>query len=137
MPNKRDLRLSEYDIGTYAYRELHNFCLQYPKKKTELLSLSSPYNSPQITGMPHAPGVSDPTGNAAVRAAQLSKDTEALEQCAMQACPDDYECMILCVTEDVPHHYLKLLKGLETGRDKFYKMRRYFYYLLAKRKNIL
>jgi len=30
MPSKRDLKLDEYNIGKYAYRELHNFCLQYP-----------------------------------------------------------------------------------------------------------
>lgn len=33
MPNKRDLRLDEYEIGVFAYRELNNFCKQYREKR--------------------------------------------------------------------------------------------------------
>ena len=36
MPMKKDLKLDQYDISPYAYRELHNFCLQYPEKKRRL-----------------------------------------------------------------------------------------------------
>ena len=62
LPNKRDLKLDEYDIGKYAYRELHNFCLQYPEKKKRITELRYPYQSPRITGLPGGTGVGDPTG---------------------------------------------------------------------------
>ena len=39
MPMKKDLKLDQYDISPYAYRELHNFCLQYPEKKRRLREL--------------------------------------------------------------------------------------------------
>ena len=38
MPMKKDLKLDQYDISPYAYRELHNFCLQYPER---LLSMQT------------------------------------------------------------------------------------------------
>lgn len=43
MPMKKDLKLDQYDISPYAYRELHNFCLQYPEKKRRLRELESPF----------------------------------------------------------------------------------------------
>lgn len=82
MPNKRDLRLERYSIGKYAYRELHNFCLQYPEKKRRLRELESPYKSPQITGMPSGNGPGDPTGRNAERASVLSGDIELIERTA-------------------------------------------------------
>ena len=37
MPKRRDIKLDEYNIGRYEYRELHNFCMQYDRKKKQLL----------------------------------------------------------------------------------------------------
>ena len=71
MSSKRDLKLDEYNIGKYAYRELHNFCLQYPYKKQRLADLRRPYHSPQITGMPHGNDAGQPTEDNAERAAVL------------------------------------------------------------------
>ncbi len=137
MPNKRDLKLDKYDIGTFAYRELHNFCLQYPEKKKRLAELRYPYNSPQISELPRGATVGDPTGKNAERAAILSSDCELIEQTVLEAAGDDYQCLLLSVTQDVPHHYLQMLKGLETGRHSFNEKRRYFFYLLAKKKRII
>ena len=47
MPMKKDLKLDQYDISPYAYRELHNFCLQYPEKKRRLRELESPFGGPR------------------------------------------------------------------------------------------
>lgn len=137
MPGKRDLKLDQYNIGVYAYRELHNFCLQYPHKKQQLADLRSPYNSPQITGLPHGNDVSQPTENYAERAAILSKDCELIEQTAIEVSSDDYQCIILSVTQDVPWNYLRMLKGLKTYEKGFNNERRKFYYLLAKKKKII
>lgn len=137
MPNKRDLRLERYSIGKYAYRELHNFCLQYPEKKRRLRELESPYKSPQITGMPSGSGPGDPTGRNAERAVELSADCEMIEQAAIEAAGRDYQYLLISVTEEVPHYYLQAVKGMRTGRDKFNSMRRRFYFLLAKSKKII
>lgn len=137
MPSKRDLKLDEYSIGKYAYRELHNFCLQYPYKKQRIADLRSPYRSPQITGMPHSGSVGLPTEENAERAVTLSNDCEMVEQAALQASAEDYQCIILAVTQDVPWYYLRELKGLRTYERGFRKELHRFYYFLAKKKNII
>ena len=137
MPNKKDLNLSQYSIGKFAYRELHNFCLQYPEKKRRLAELRSPYKSPGVSGMPGSGKAGVPTAQNAERAAELAKDCEIIEQTAIEAGGEDYQHLLLAVTQDVPHHYLRMLKGLETGRDKFNGKRRLFFYLLAKKKKII
>lgn len=137
MPSKRDLKLDEYNIGKYAYRELHNFCLQYPYKKRRLADLRSPYHSPQITGLPHGNDVGQPTENNAERAADLSHDCEMIEQAAIQASVEDYQCIIFAVTQDVPWYYLRELKGLKTYEKGFREELHRFYYFLAKKKKII
>lgn len=137
MPSKRDLKLDQYNISKYAYRELHNFCLQYPEKKKRLAELRSPYSSPQITGLPHSNDISRPTESKAEQAAVLALDCKAIEDSAYEVSVQDKEHIIMAVTQDVPWHYLQLLKGLTTGEYKFRQEKRKFYYLLAKKKKII
>ena len=137
MPNKRDLKMERYSIGKYAYRELHNFCLQYPDKKRKLRELQSPYRSPQITGMPSGSGPGDPTGRSAERAAVLSQDIDMIERAAAEASPTERDLFLLAVTEDVSWAYMKMLKNMQMGEKKFNRRRRKFYYLLAQKKGIV
>lgn len=137
MPNKRDLRLDEYEIGVFAYRELNNFCKQYREKKKKLRELESPYKSPKLTGLPSGSGPSDPTGRIAERAAILSSDIDMIERAAAEASPTERDLFLLAVTEDVSWDYMRLLKDLKMGRDKFNNRRRHFYYLLAQKKGIV
>lgn len=134
---RRDLKLDEYNITKLQYRELHNFCLQYADKKRRLADLRDPYRSPQITGLPHGSGVSDPTGKAAERAAILTQEIEMIEQTAIEVAPEEYQNMLLAVTEDVPWHFLQLLRGMRMPEKKFNAARRKFFFLLARRKNML
>lgn len=137
MPNKRDLRLDKYDIGTWAYRELNNFCKQYKSKKRRLRELESPYRSPQMTGMPSGSGTSDPTGRNAEKAAILSNDIAMIEKAAKMASPSEYELFLLAVTEDVTWNYMRLLKDIRMNEKVFNERRRHFYYLLADMKGIV
>ena len=137
MPSKRDLKLDEYNIGKYAYRELHNFCLQYPYKKQRLADLRRPYHSPQITGMPHGNDAGQPTEDNAERAAALSHDCEIIEQAAIQASPEAYQQLIRSVTQDMPWYYLRSVFGLKMNEKYFNLERHQFYYLLAKKKKII
>ena len=137
MPNKRDIKLDEYDIGTFAYRELNNFCKQYREKKRKLLELECPYSSPRITGLPSGSDAGDPTGRTAERAAILSRDIDMIEAAAREASPTETSLFLLAMTEDVSWDYMRLLKDLKMGRDKFNNRRRHFYYLLALKKGIV
>lgn len=137
MPTKRDLKLDEYNIGKYAYRELHNFCLQYPYKKQRLADLRSSYHSPVITGLPHGNDVGQPTEDSAERAAILSHDCEMIEQAAIQTSAEDYQNLIRSVTQDMPWYYLRSVFGMEMNEKYFNLERHQFYYLLAKKKKII
>jgi hypothetical protein len=137
MPNKRDLILDSYEISKNAYRELCYFCLQYPEKKQKLNNLYNPLHAMNYDGMPHGNSVGEPTAIAGERAAILSRDCEMIERAAKEADHEIAEFILLAVTQDVPYHYLKLLKSLPYGRDKFNEKRRKFYYLLAKSREII
>ena len=64
MPNKRDLKLDKYNIDKYQYRELHNFCLQYSKKKQKADSLLGA-KGVAYTGMPGSTAPGNPTASTA------------------------------------------------------------------------
>ena len=85
MPDKKDLKLDQYGIGKYTYRELHNFCLQYPEKKRRLRELENPYSGPKWTGLPSGGVAGDPTGRNAERAAVASADIDLIERTASLA----------------------------------------------------
>ena len=99
MPMKKDLKLDQYDISPYAYRELHNFCLQYPEKKRRLRELESPFGGPRG---------SDPTAGRATRAATLAADIALIEKTARQAAGSQAPYLVEAVTEDMPWHYLRM-----------------------------
>lgn len=128
MPMKKDLKLDQYDISPYAYRELHNFCLQYPEKKRRLRELESPFGGPRG---------SDPTAGRATRAATRAADIALIEKTARQAAGAQAPYLVEAVTEDMPWHYLRMRKGLPLGEKSFNGIRRQFYYLLAKEKRIV
>lgn len=136
MPNERDLKLDEYAISKYAYRELKYFCLQYPEKKRRIADLHNPLRAMNYDGMPHGTSPGEPTARAAELAASLSGDIEIIEQTAIEADCDIYQYIILAVSEDVPYHFLRTLKSIPCGRDYFNQRRRKFFYLLAKKKGI-
>lgn len=119
MARKRDIKLDEYSIGTFAYRELYNFCLQYPDKKRRLANCS-------------------PRGVMGASLLQAQDDCKMIEQTALKAAGgNDYQCLLLGVTQDIPFHYLRMLKNLNAGKNSFYDMRRKFFYYLAKKKKII
>lgn len=137
MPIKRDLKLGRFGISKYAYRELHNFCLQYPDKKQKLSEIRSPYRSPEITDLPKAHTPGDPVCSAAVKAACLAGDVELIERCAKQASADDWKHVLLAVTQDVPWYSLRVRHNLQTGEKTFNRERQSFYCYLAQEKNLI
>jgi len=138
MPNRRDIKLDEYSISKFAYRELSNFCLQYPEKVKKLKDLRNPLKSQQYSDMPHGSGVGDPTMESAIRAAQLSKDTELIEQTAIETDSGIYQYIILAVTEQgINYEILKALRNIPCGKNYFYTRRRHFFYLLAKKRGMI
>jgi len=128
MPNKRDIKLDDYEISKWAYRELYNWCLQYPEKKQRLSELRNSLKSTLISDMPHSSTTGDTTASAAVRAAKLSADTELIEQTATRVLPDAYQELIKAVTDGT----YRFKPYGRIGWADFFNARRNFFYLLNK-----
>lgn len=133
MPRKRDLRLDEYGISKFAYRELCNFCLQYEDKKIKLEELRSPYNSPQITGLPHGGEIGRPTEAAAEKATALSRDVDQIETAVRTAAPEIYTALLKNVTQGIQYDYMEI----PCGRYQFYQRRRKFFHILAAKRGMI
>lgn len=129
MPDKRDLSLNQYEISKHRYRELYNFCLQYPEwleQKRDCYSLSTR----PLTGMPNGSGVSDPTAAKAEKAYRLGKNIELVEQTAIEACGTLYPYILTAATEGMNWELLQP----PCGRRQFYEARRRFFFLLSLKK---
>ena len=134
--NKRALRLEKYGISKYRYGELKNFCLQYPEWIDELNYKKDTLKSKNIDGMPIPQniGISDQTGHLAIRRAELREKCDLIEQTALQASSDLYQYIIKSVCYDEPMWYLRDILGMGCESNAFYDARRYFFYLLDKKK---
>lgn len=131
MPNKRDIKLDEYGISKYAYRELLNFCLQYDEKKQQLTAIRD-LNAVAYNGTPHGSSISNPTQDKAERAARLSNDIKLIEQTAIETDSGIYQDIISNVT-NINMTYEVL--NPPCGRRQFYTLRRKFFFILNKNKN--
>ena len=131
MPDRRDLKLDMYEISPRAYRELYYFCLQYGEMKQRLRDIYS-VASGRISAMPKGTDISDSTAKKAMAAAQLRTNIELIERAARQA-DDEIDGYILRnVTEGAGYTYLRHAMNMPCGRNKFYKARRKFFYILYK-----
>lgn len=153
MADKRDLKLDEYGISKHRYRELRSFCLQYNEWRDKLKYQTDGVKGQQITGMPFTGGITDSTQCLAMLRMELEKNCEVVEQVMIKAITtlkkgntskllydgdfqNIYDHMIKAVTnEDINYTYLDQVMNIPIGRDGFYKLRRYFYFLLDKSKS--
>lgn len=125
--NERDLVLDGYGIDRDRYRELKNFCRQYPKWREELESGPRPRrenNLPAVLRQSH--GIGDPTGNEAVRRIELQDKCAMIEQAAIWA--DGGEGLYECIIQNVA--YGISVECLPCGKNKLSKPRRKFFYIL-------
>ena len=145
MSKKRDLALDEYGISRYRFRELYNFCLQYPeflKEKQACYSLDArniniePYGKDDkgnivYTAMPLGKGgKSDSTAQKAQRAIVLGEKIKLIEQTAIEAGGDVYSWLLKAVTTGTSWEEI----SPPCYEKKFRKLRRKFYYLLSLKK---
>jgi hypothetical protein len=135
--NTYKIKLDRYGISKAAYDELHSFCLQYDEKLARLNDAYS-LKSPNLSGMPHGSGISNPTERAAELCEKYRKDIELIEETAKEVDPKLAPFIIKNVTSDkCPPWVLKTRYGMEAGEKYFCKKRRQFYYVLALKKQII
>ncbi len=135
--NNYKIKLDRYGISDAAYKELRSFCLQYDEKLARLNDAYS-LKSPNLSGMPHGSGISDPTERAAELAEKYRNDIDLIENTAKEVDPELAPFLIKNVTsEKCMLWVLKTRYGMEVSEKTFYKKRREFYYRLALKKQII
>lgn len=116
--NRRELKLNEYGISSKRFKELSAFCEQYPEWVEELKKQS-------LTA-----------GDAAARRSELEHKCRLIETAALEA----DECLgtfiIKSVCYEKPFWYLRDILEIPCSQSAFYDRRRYFFYLLDKKKRI-
>lgn len=133
--NKRALNLQRYGISGKRYKELCGFCEQYPEWKAELTYHKDALKSKEITDMPLPPmGVSDTTGNLAIKRKEIEDKCLLIERTAQLASNDMWEYIIKSVCYEVPLSYLTGVEGMPMSERAFYDLRRYFFFLLSQEK---
>lgn len=134
MAKVRPLNSRIYEISKHKFWELYHYCMQYNEWKQELNLLDDSVKSPQITGMPQGSGTSDPTSNLAIRREFLSQKCELIENTAKEADPELWEYILINVTNEfATFNYLQMNGGIPCGKNYFYKSRRKFFFLLARK----
>lgn len=124
-----------HSISRYAYAELRAFCRQYGEKKSKAAALAG-VSSPALTGMPHAPGVSDPVTRAVERREKLLRDCAMIERAA--SAPSGgayYHALILNCCHGVGYVYLDPSILPSSKRSAFFMARREFFWTLWNIKN--
>lgn len=134
--NKRNLRLEQYGISRKRYKELCGFCEQYPDWKLELENHTSTVKCKQIDGMPHLPAgnSSDPTLELAIRRTKIQENIRLIEKTANDADAQLSKYIIKSVCYEQPFWYIRDIMQIPCSEHSFYDSRRYFFYLLDRRK---
>jgi hypothetical protein len=108
-------------------------CLQYSEWKRELDNCTDTVKSIEITDMPSAHNPHRTTEELAIRRAELSDRIRLIEETAKAADPELSAYILYAVTnEGITYEYLRRVKSMPAGKNKYYESRRKFYWLLDK-----
>lgn len=141
MPNKRDLKLDDYGISGNRYRELKSFCLQYQEWRDELQYNTNTVKSKEITDMHISHSGGSPLENLVNRRIELEEKCTMVEQTLTKAIRDIfigdmeelYPRMLKAITNDeINYAYLDEVMNIPCGRNTYWKIRRYFFFLLSR-----
>lgn len=134
--NKRDLKLDKYGISGKRYKELSAFCEQYPEWKDELLIKENPMKSNGYSDMPKAHNNSSVVEDIVIRCDELNEKCSLIDETAKAAADDLAEYIIKSVCYEKPLWYLRDIMSMPCSDRAFYDKRRYFFFLLNKRKRM-
>lgn len=107
-------------ISRNRYYELKYFCYQYrewEKAKTELKI---------FPGGNFREKVSDPTGDVAVRLAELDSKIELVDKCIEEVAPEIYIWLKQCVVDGKSYNVL-VSYGVPCGKEYFYQRYKAFF----------
>lgn len=124
---------SPWWIPRQRYFELKHFCLQYPSWKIQLRMIDGIQHQAELTKMPkNAGGMYDPTEEAALKRASLSRRIDMVERAAKEADADLKDYILKGITEGVSYHILQFKLSMPYNRNDYYEAYRKFFYILDK-----
>lgn len=133
--SKRKLQLDKYGISKKRYKELCGFCEQYPEWKAKIREFSfikgvSYSQSPKsITNSVHSA-----TEDAVIKLERYMENCQMVEDTAIEADPEFWQCLIRSVCYGASIRDLIDNGDLFLSERSFYNRRRYFFYLLDKKR---
>lgn len=137
MPGTKMLGDSKkWHINPYRYRELYYKCLQYPELKRQAEDLTNSLKAVSMDGLPKGSGNGDPTQTAAMKLMEINSKLEPIETALHEVCDDElYPFMLYNVAHEIPYDQLCFYFAamVPMGRQKFYQVRRRFFYVLDKK----
>ncbi len=124
---------SKYYIDTATYCAVIHYVRLYAKWLSEYNALSHSVKSPAAEPLPPSGVISDSTANLAERRAILAGRMKEIEDTCVEAAPDICNLLLYAVT--TPGVGFRELEGMgiECSRNTYYRKRRKFFYLLAKK----
>lgn len=131
----RPISEDKYGISKHKFLEVKYHCLQYPEWRKELAELTNTIKAMQY-GQEGKGSISQTsqTERLAIKRLELEEKCKRIEQAAIEADPDIYQWLLEGVTtEYATYRYLRDAKRIPCGDQKYYKARRKFYWLLAKK----
>lgn len=119
-----------YWISKHRYYELKHFCLQY--KEIKEMYISTLDRSKEGILISNTPEWSDPTSDISARREFLKRKLDSIENSAN--CTDEYlaKYILKGVTEGKSYTYLRTFMEMPCGKDKYYDLRRKFFWILDK-----
>ena len=132
----RTMSWEDYGISKYRYRELKNFCLQYPEKKKQM---KYGLSAAGYDWMPGSGKIGRPTENQAINNSAYIKDCLMIEQAAREASSVISQWILASVTEGMSYEELELhpeLGKVPVCKKDFYGIRRLFYAILHKKRKL-
>ena len=119
---------NSYWISENRYYELKHFCMQYPEWQKELLILSGS-DTPSGIVKKERSDISDPSGDRAVRAADLSRRIEMVDRNCKDADAKLYDYIFKAAVYSVPYDKMK---DISCSKPVFYDRYKKFFFLLDK-----
>ena len=112
--------IDNHYISKHRYYELKHFCYQYhewEKAKRELKI---------FPGGDFSEKVMDPTGETAVKLAELNYKIETVDRCLQEVAPEIYIWLKMCVVDGKSYNVLQS-HGVPCGKEYFYIRYRAFF----------
>lgn len=135
MPHNRSPKPgAKWYLPKSQYKYVVAFCMTYDDMRRKLVELNAVLKSPNMDGMPHAAGVSNPTEVIALERLKVSQKVMLIEQAVLECAGSKYyRPMLTAITKDnMPLWKIKLDYEMEMGINQFTTLRRQIYFTISK-----